>query len=238
MVKNISQGDYVLDIDYESLLGKDWADVLRENLINTEYMKNLMIFLNESYKKGGIYPSKSNVFKALESVDFADVRVVMIGREPYNDGNATGIPLANYDKYGKRFSDELLKYFKGIETSIYDGIKLYQNPELDELSPQGVLFLDAALTSTGTKLEHLVYWRNFIRQVIISIQEWIPDVVFVFMGEEAKYFAQYVENPNYKLFCEHPYESVQLKKPWDGEVLNEVNIVLKTMNNDDNPIVW
>jgi len=238
MVKNISPPEYVLDIDYDRLLGSDWASVLRDNLIKTDYMRNLMIFLNESYKKGGIYPSKSNIFKAIESVEFADLRVVIIGREPYNDGNATGIPLANFDKYGKRFSDELIKYHKGIETFVYDGFKMYQNPELEELSQQGVLFLDAALTSTGNKLEHLVYWRNFIRQVILSIQEWIPDVVFVFMGEEAKYFAQYVKNPNYKLFCEHPYESVQLKKPWDAEVLNEVNIVLKTMNNDESPIVW
>jgi len=220
MVKNISPPEYVLDIDYDRLLGSDWASVLRDNLIKTDYMRNLMIFLNESYKKGGIYPSKSNIFKAIESVEFADLRVVIIGREPYNDGNATGIPLANFDKYGKRFSDELIKYHKGIETFVYDGFKMYQNPELEELSQQGVLFLDAALTSTGNKLEHLVYWRNFIRQVILSIQEWIPDVVFVFMGEE------------------HPYESVQLKKPWDAEVLNEVNIVLKTMNNDESPIVW
>lgn len=240
MVKIIDnpKPDYTLDIDYNVLLGGDWADVLRGNLLNTEYMTNLMLFLNESYKKGGIYPLKSNVFKSIESVIFADLRVVMIGREPYNDGNATGIPLANFDKYGKRFSDELLKFHKGVEKSIHDGLKIYQDPELEDLAGQGVLLLDAALTSTGNKLEHLVYWRHFIRQTIISIQEWLPDVVFVFMGEEARYFSQYVKKANYKLFCEHPYESVQLNKPWDGEILNEINTVMQTMNNDDCPIVW
>jgi len=60
--------DYDLNIDHDKLMEQDWADVLKDSLLDTPYMENLMLFLHEKYKGGNMYPKKKiflNVLKTL-----------------------------------------------------------------------------------------------------------------------------------------------------------------------------
>ena len=73
---------YELNIDYTKLLGASWTGILRD-LLETPYMKNLMYFLNDAYKVYNVRPNRSAIFETFRRTSFADVRVVIIGSEPY-----------------------------------------------------------------------------------------------------------------------------------------------------------
>jgi len=237
MIRN--KYDYSLNINYDLLLGSDWAGVLEDTLLDTDYMENLMLFLHESYKFNNIFPAKKNIFKTFKKTEFSKIRVVILGAEPYTDGKGIGIPLGNIDKYGTRFSPELVSFNNGIERAFYNGFRMYNDPTLEHLSAQGVLLLDCALTSKlGEKFAHIVYWKNFIRQVLHTICDWHPATIFIFMGKKAKEYEAFVKDTGYKFYCDHPSESVENKESWDASVLKSANKILTSLNGEKSQIIW
>jgi len=235
-----TKSKYKININFDRIIGGNWTGALSESLLNTDYMQNLLWFLKESYKLGGIYPEQKDIFKPFQLVDLSDVKVVILGREPYNNKRATGIPLANYDEYGKRWEPELITFLKAIEHTCYDGFDLGFDPELEHFYSQGVLMFDCALTSEhDIKLSHLDLWRNFTRQVIKTISGWMPGVIFLLLGEEAQKFEKYIKlSDSYVVKGEHPYEAIKEGRSWDATPLEEVNAILLKQNGQGFQIQW
>ena len=72
-------------------IAKNWFELLKEEF-EKPYFKSLQQFLNNEYKSKTIYPCDKNVFNALNQTKFDDVRVVIIGQDPYiNEGQAHGL---------------------------------------------------------------------------------------------------------------------------------------------------
>jgi len=231
--------EFALDYEFKEILGSDWQSMLEEPLLKTEYMKNLMLFLEESYKQGNLNPKKKDVFKTFRNIKFSNVKVVILGSEPYRDFRSMGIPLGNYEKFGVNYSPELISWNRGIEREFYDGLRMYNEPSLATLGAQGVLLLDSALTSTDKKaFDHSIYWKTFIREVLKVICEWHPATIFVFLGKEAQEFVPVIGKTGYKFLWEHPTEAIAAKKNWDASVLREVNSILNYLNGKTEEIYW
>jgi len=237
--KVLHKVDYDLDIDYGKLMEEDWASVLKEDLLDTLYMENLMLYLHERYKTSGIFPKKDCLFKPFNKLPFKDIRVVVLGREPFADGQATGIPLGNEDNFGTTFSPELITWNKGIELSAHCGFNMYSDPTLQDIISQGVFLMDTALTSElGKSMAHKTIWKNFTREVIKTICDWHPEAIFVLLGKEAKKFAQYIPEDNYTFYSNHPYEAIKENKKFDASFTEKVNAVLKVRNGRAAEIIW
>ena len=146
--------------NYDKLLGTDWAGVLKEELLDTIYMKNLMAFLRLRYQSKGVWPKKEDLFENFRITPFGSIRLVIIGDEPYNDFRATGIPLGNKSDFGSVFSPALRTWTKGIEREFYDGFRMYSDSSMRDLAKQGVMLLDVASTSDSTlPNSYKMHWR-------------------------------------------------------------------------------
>lgn len=227
-----------LNIDFKSIFN-DWCHYLNILLVS-KYMHNLMVFLNEAYKSRNIYPTnKLNVFKPFQLVSFNKVRVVIIGREPYNDKINTGIPFAQQDGFALNLQNSFHHIEENIKSSIYDSFKLSMDTELEHWTRQGVLPLYSALTVEKNKTgSHLMHWRNFTREVIKALNNNRTGIIYCLWGEEAQYFKKFInDNSNFILECDNP-QYIEKSNKWDCNHFTEINKIITENNGSDFNIKW
>ncbi len=229
---------YKLDIDYRDIF-KEWTHYLNILLTST-YMHNLMVFLNESYKSRMLYPQKKNViFKPFQLVNFYKVRVVILGKEPYNDNVNTGIPFAQRDNIFVGFENATYQIEKTIEETQYNGFRLNIDTTLENWTNQGVLPLYAAMTVEKDKSgSNLLHWRNFTREIIKALSTNRTGIIYCLWGEEAQYFKQFInEDSNYILEASNPQNIKKINK-WDCNHFKEINEIITENNGSDFCIKW
>ncbi len=124
-------------------LGPEWYFLLR-NEFNKDYMKKLSHFLKEERKIVEICPSTPDVFRAMRVTPFSDVKVVILGQDPYHNGLAEGLSFSSIDPLTTPKS--LANIFTEIENDIYGGLMLDRDPQLTRWAKQGVLLLNTCLT--------------------------------------------------------------------------------------------
>lgn len=228
--------DYKLDIDYTKLFGT-WYKPLSE-FLEGDYMYNLMVFLQEAYKIKNIVPNKNQVFNVFNKLPYENVRVVIIGEEPYHDTSNTGIAYAQ--KEALVVNDEIAEIEECVERSAYDGFKLHMDYTLENWVKQGVLPLYSSLTSEfKNKGSHTFIWRDFIRNLIININDYKLGTIFMLWGKNAHYFEQYINKDNHYIFkSKGVSEALENGQMWHTEAFKETNEILKLNNGKEFIINW
>ena len=159
------------------MIGNSWDDLLKEEF-KKEYFQNLMNFVKEEYKTKTIYPKQSDVFNAFRYTDFNDVKVVILGQDPYHGPNqAEGLSFSVSNSVLKPPS--LKNIFKELESDLQIPF-----PELNSLKPwakEGVLLLNAVLTvEEHNPTSHKDHgWETFTDNVIKIINQKTTPVVFI-----------------------------------------------------------
>lgn len=121
---------------------KSWANLLKDEF-QKPYFKVLQNFLEEEYNTHTVYPAMENIFNALNAVKFEDVKVVIIGQDPYHEPNqAHGLAFSVQD--GVELPPSLVNIYKEIEDDLH--IKCEKNGNLMRWAKQGVLLLNTSLT--------------------------------------------------------------------------------------------
>lgn len=164
-----------------------WTEVL-EPIKNSDYFKNLWVKVKQEYASTKCFPPKNQIFRAIELTPFEEVKVVIIGQDPYhNDFQANGLCFSVSDQVSAPPS--LKNIFKELENDL--GIKKTSN-ELDSWAKQGVLLLNATLTVRAHQpnAHKDLGWEKFTDFIIKNISDKKRDVVFVLWGA----FAQKKEN--------------------------------------------
>jgi len=149
------------------------------------YFKNLASFVKEEYSKYQCFPPGKEIFNAFEHCHFNDVKVVIIGQDPYHDvGQAHGLCFSVND--GIKHPPSLVNIFKEVENDL--GIKYPKSGNLLRWADQGVLLLNATLTvrahSAGSHQKK--GWELFTDAVIKIISDNKEQVVFLLWGSYAK----------------------------------------------------
>lgn len=169
-------------------LGSDWYSILSE-VFKQDGVRALQKFVNE--RRNGfnsyVYPAKEDVFKAFRLCPFSDVRVVILGQEPYNAPNvANGLAFSSMDTMLAPPSLQTL--FLEIENTMYDGLKLSQSPDLTRWANQGVFLLNSILTvERNQPLSHANKgWEDFTGLVLDLLVEDIEPKVFMLWGKKAQ----------------------------------------------------
>ena len=94
------------------LVGNKWDEILN-NEYHQEYFKKIVTFINKEYKEKTIFPPKSRILRALNLTDYNDVKVVILGQDPYHGlGEAHGLSFSVHN--GVKIPPSLLNIFKGL----------------------------------------------------------------------------------------------------------------------------
>lgn len=161
-----------------------WRGILKDEF-EKEYFKNLEEFVESSYAESTCFPKKDNIFTAFNSCSFKDIKVVILGQDPYHDvGQAHGLCFSVLD--GVKHPPSLKNIFKELETDVKFTIPKSGN--LSHWTEQGVLLLNATLTVEAHQAgsHQKKGWEKFTDSVIKKISEEKENVVFLLWGGYAK----------------------------------------------------
>jgi uracil-DNA glycosylase len=150
-----------------------------------EYFKELTTRVRAEYLEKAVFPHPKSIFRALTSCTPQDVKVVILGQDPYHTpGVADGLAFSTLP--GNRVPPSLLNMFKEIESE-YGG-PIDKNPDLTRWASQGVLLLNASLSvRSGEANSHADYgWHTFTDAIIHAISETETHVVFLLWGAFAQ----------------------------------------------------
>lgn len=165
------------------MLNNKWNNVLNEEF-SKEYFQNLSKFIDEEYASKEVYPNKKDIFKALNLVDYDEVKVVIIGQDPYHGPNeAQGLSFSVPSKIKRPPS--LNNIFKELHADLG---YIREKNDLSDWAESGVLLLNTILTVVkDTPLSHKdCGWEIFTDAVIKAISSKDKPVVFILWGKHAQ----------------------------------------------------
>lgn len=162
-----------------------WAEQLA-GYFDTEKFKNLSDFIRSEYLGKTVYPKPENIFKAFWLTPFSEVKVVILGQDPYHGaGQAHGLCFSVAD--GIKPPPSLVNIYKELEADL--GVKKdFTSGNLEDWSRQGVFLLNAILTVVAsTPASHQkLGWEDFTDEVIKTISQRKEHVVFILWGNYAR----------------------------------------------------
>lgn len=168
----------------EVKIHSSWQKYLKEEF-EKKYFDDLIDFVKMEYKAFRCYPKGGQIFAAFEACPFEDVKVVIIGQDPYHGfGQANGLCFSVNDNIP--YPPSLLNIFKEIEVDL--GQSIPKSGNLDRWAKQGVLLLNATLTvREGNAGSHQNKgWEHFTDKIIDIISKENNQIVFLLWGGFAK----------------------------------------------------
>ena len=185
------------------MIGNTWDSLLTKE-VNKEYFKELINYVNNEYKQKTIYPKKTEVFNAFKYTDYNNVKVVILGQDPYHGPNqAEGLSFSVSNEVLKPPS--LKNIFKELESDL--GIPFPEHNSLKPWAKEGVLLLNAVLTVEEHKpASHANKgWETFTDEIIKILNKKEEPVVFILWGNYAREKKTYITNPiHYIIESPHP----------------------------------
>ena len=182
---------------------KSWLTQLSSEF-EKDYMKKLSLFLKEEKKTKTIYPLGSKIFNAFNLTPFSEVKVVILGQDPYHGPNQ-----ANGLSFSVNKSFPIPPSLKNIFKELFDdlGIQPPNTGCLERWSKQGVLLLNTYLTvERGKPGSHRnIGWEQFTDYVLSKLSENKKNIVYLLWGKHAKEKAKIINSANNKIIMSaHP----------------------------------
>lgn len=201
------------------------------------YFKNLADFVRDAYKTSRCYPPAKLIFAAFDSCPFEDVKVVILGQDPYHGpGQAEGLCFSVPD--GISHPPSLVNIFKEIENDI--GTPYPISGSLVHWAKQGVFLLNATLTVQAHQAgsHQKKGWETFTDQVIQTISSKKEGVVFLLWGGFAKQKSKLIDTSKHLILSSgHPSPLSANRGYWFGNKhFSRCNEYLKSIG--ASPINW
>ena len=198
-----------------------------------EYFISLLDFIHEEYQSKTIFPASEDVYNAFKLCPFDQVKVVILGQDPYHDYNqAHG--LAFSVKKGNKLPPSLRNIFKELESDL--GIPISSHGDLSSWAKQGILLLNTCLTVEAHKpLSHQNKgWETFTDNVIRKLNlDSIPKV-FVLWGNNAKRKIKLIDNKNHMIISSsHPSPLSARHSFFGSRVFSRINQFLKEKGREE-----
>ena len=183
---------------------KTWSEFFKE-VETKDYFRSLMSFLDNEYSTKTIFPKRENLFKAFELTPVNEIKVVIIGQDPYHEpGQAQGLSFSI--RKGTKVPPSLVNIFKEIHNDIGCDVD-FKNGDLTYLAKQGVLLINAYLTViAGQALSHhRKEYDALMLDVIKFLNELNQPIVFMLWGNFAKKYEKHLSNPHHLVLkSSHP----------------------------------
>jgi uracil-DNA glycosylase len=181
----------------------EWDNHLK-NLFESNNYKDLREFLKEEYSSHVVYPSMYDIFNALKSVSLEDIKVVLIGQDPYHEpGQAMGLSFSV--PKGEKIPPSLVNIYKELNSEL--GIPIKNHGDLTGWANQGVLLLNSVLTVRAhhANSHKNKGWEEFTDGIISLISEKRENVVFFLWGANARAKKNLIDTKKHLVLeCAHP----------------------------------
>jgi len=177
------------------MIGNDWDKILEEEF-KKDYFIKLMNGVREEYKKKTIFPRKDQVFNAFRYTPYKDVKVVILGQDPYHgEGEAEGLSFSV--PLNIRKPPSLVNIFKELHDDL--GCPIPNHGSLHSWAKEGVLLLNAVLTvvKDHAASHQGMGWETFTDDVIKLVNEKEEPVVFILWGRYARSKKKLITNPKH-----------------------------------------
>ena len=200
-------------------------------VIDKKELQKVINILNIEYKRKTICPSQNSVFKAFKLCNYDDLKIVMLGQDPYpQKGIATGLLFGNKKEVDEENLSPSLQIIK--EAVINYEIphnSIYFDNTLESWAKQGILMINTAFTVEMNKVgSHTMLWRPFVASLLKKLSEYETGIIYVLFGRQAQTFKPYI-NKQMNIIIEenHPayYARLGIKMP--HTIFQQINKLIK-----------
>lgn len=210
-----------------------WHQLLKEQLPEG-YFKQINQFLDQVYASGTIYPPREKVFQALKTTNLEEVKVVILGQDPYHGpGQAQGLSFSVPDDIPAPPS------LQNILKELLEDVGVKTSHDLTPWAEQGVLLLNACLTvPAGQANGHAdLIWEEFTDAVIRLVSQEEEHVVFILWGAYARKKKSLIDASKHLIIeSAHPSPLSAYRGFFGSRPFSRANAYLSEMGRE--PIDW
>ena len=223
----------------EKLISSGWSTKLRGFMQSSDFDQILETLYQQREQGKRFTPPLKHVFRAFEECPEKDLKVIIIGQDPYPsmnvaDGIAFSCGLTGRPQPSLKF------IFQEVERTVYQDWPTYQDPDLKRWANQGVLLINTALTCEIDKVgSHYNIWNDFIMYLLDMLNLTKSGLIFILLGAKAQELEAVLGQNHYVLKASHPASAAYNGGKWDcNDVFNKANEILKQQNEPGLFINW
>jgi uracil-DNA glycosylase len=211
----------------EVKIAQSWKRHLEQEF-GKPYFQQLTEFVREEYRLQTIYPSGKEIFSAFDYCDFDNVKVAIIGQDPYHgEGQANGLCFSVRDDV--RIPPSLVNIFKEIKNDL--GKPIPTSGNLERWARQGVLLLNATLTvrASSPGSHQNKGWESFTDAVIKCLSDQKENVVFILWGAYAQKKGMIIDrDKHFVITSAHPSPFSADRGFFGSKPFSKVNVYLRS----------
>ena len=212
-----------------------WKEII-QNEQNKEYFKELKKFIDSRYEQTTVYPKKEDIFKAFELCKYDDLKVVILGQDPYHNPNqAQGLAFSTPSDM--KNPPSMVNILKEIDTDM--GGSNCDDGDLSLWAKQGVLLINVVLTveENQPNSHKNKGWEVFTDNIIKYISEHKEGIVFLLWGAPAIKKTKLIdESKHHILTAPHPSPLSAYRGFFGCKHFSKTNTILQSLKKD--PILW
>lgn len=216
-------------------IGNDWDDILKDEWTKDYYI-NLRKKLIDEYKNYTVYPNMYDIFNALKKVSYDDVKVVILGQDPYHgQGQAHGFSFSV--KKGIKTPPSLQNIYKELHSDL--GLYIPNNGNLIKWANQGVLLLNSTLTVRAHQANSHkdLGWSILTDNIIKILNKRSKPIVFILWGKFAQSKEELITNDRHLIIkSAHPSPFAAHRGFFGSRPFSKTNEFLQ--KNNIKPIDW
>lgn len=218
----------------KEIIHNSWQQVLEKEFTKPYYLQ-LREFLKNEYQTRTIYPDMYRIFSALELTPYEEVKVVILGQDPYHGPNqAHGL---SFSVESGKIPPSLQNIYKEMNSDL--GIPPANHGNLTHWAKQGVLLLNTVLTvRAGEANSHQGHgWEQFTDCIIQSLNERKQPVIFILWGRPAQQKAKMIDTTKHVIIASaHPSPLAAYRGFFDSHPFSKTNHALVALGEE--PIDW
>ncbi len=216
---------------YDFIKG-DWNSILSTEF-QKPYFKKLLKFLEAEYNSKNIYPNKKDIFKALNYTSYQNVKVVILGQDPYHgEGLANGLSFSVNNN--TPIPPSLKNIFKELNNDL--GCYIPNNGDLTSWAMQGILLLNTVLTVEKRKANSHknIGWENFTDCIISKLDKKDTPIVFILWGNNAISKKSLIKNSiHYIIQSVHPSPLSCHRGFYNSKPFSKTNVFLNSIGKSE-----
>lgn len=200
-------------------------------VIDKKELLAILSKLEVEYKRKPICPMQGDVFKAFKLCPYDDLKVVMLGQDPYpQKGVATGLLFGNKEEVDEENLSPSLQIVKEAAINFEIPHKsIIFDQTLESWAKQGILMINTALTVEMNRIgSHVMLWRHFVANLLKKLSENETGIIYVLFGKQAQTFKPYI-NKQFNIILEenHPAYFARTETKMPSAVFNQISKLTK-----------
>lgn len=221
-----------MSLSFFAELQNDWGQLLREEH-EEPYYKELISRISEQYRESNVYPPQQDVYRALELTPYKEVKVVILGQDPYH-GPEQAHGLSFSVRPGVALPPSLRNIYKELQDDI--GCSIPNHGFLEHWAQQGVLLLNSVLTVQESKpnSHRKLGWEKYSDKIISLLNERETPIAFVLWGKHAQEKGRRIDQSrHFVLNSVHPSPLSAYGGFWGSKPFSRCNAFLKASGQDE-----